>query len=420
MAQNIQSDMAGSMEKSAANPVVGQTGQGQNTWHNFVSNIWDKLSTPTDVQHLEAAFGSPIDMQSFSKMLGKKILFDGMNAYRVAAGSITHATPETAKAAATAFQKKITEYTDKLAKLPGIMDPETIHFFQDMAHGIPDVETIAKNAGVDATKMVDEAGKPLLQIEQDAKAGLALSTEEMKTVSESPVGKFLAKAGTDFRGLPDALLKSSSDSLNLLKKTMAPEHWDMMGALTTGKILQTVNGLWGETDRVAIEKTLDTISAKAGGDRSVFEAIFGKKEGTSILNDLVKYGNALSESGGKFTSVAKNAASAAVFSLIHHYYIAAILANKAVKDVLSTEDSAFLSKVASMSKTQLNAEFRKAAGEVGGVPGLIVKFTNLLNSTLAPIFKYEVGNKLPQTGVQSATDLVSGDTSASPPSGEGQ
>lgn len=415
-AQDIHSSWASDMEQAAANPVVGQPGKPQLSWQNFVSTVWDKLKTPQDALHLQQVFGNAKNMATFGKMLSKKIIYDAINAYRIAAGSVRAATPSTAKAGADAFQKTITDYTHRLTNLPGIMDGDTIKFLEDMAHGIPDVQTIAKNSGIDFSTITDEAGKPLFEA---GAAAQKLSEQEMNTIADSPIGKFLAKAGTDFRGLPDALLKSSPEALSALKKSMNPQDWEKMGALTLGRIMQKMVGLWGTTDKKAIEDTLHSISAKVEGDKQVFQTLFGS-EGGPVLKTLIAYGNAMRDSGitagGKIKAAASNAASSATFAFIHHYYIAAVLASKAFKDLVGEEDATLLTDLSQMSKSDLNAAYRKVAGEVGGVRGFMTKISNAIINGVMPIVKYEVGNNLPQIGVPNAVQSVTtgGGTSSEP------
>jgi hypothetical protein len=206
--------------------------------------------------------------------------------------------------------------------------------------------------------------------------------------------------------MPSALLKTSNEALTALKRSMPEDDWKMMGAMTLGKILQTVNGLWNTTDRTGIEQALNDISAKVEGDKRVFETIFGE-QGTPLLKSLVNYGSALEKEGpSRLTSALKNAAASATFGVIHHVYLSAIFAQRTIRDVLSEEDKTLLDQVANMTKSQVVSEYRKAAAEGLGVPKVFADFASTLMQVLTPIFKYTVANKLPQLGVPAATSGV--------------
>lgn len=421
-AQGIQSDMSDTLERAAANPdALLSTSQKaaqktpQSTWQNFVSGVWDNLRNQTDVTHLRAMFRTPQDFKQFGTMLTKKILFDSMNAYRVALGDASRATPATLAAASKAFTDKAGSYLDRLVSLDGLLDNESMDFLKDMTHAVPDLETIAKNTGTDVSGLVDEGGKPLMQVEQEGKEGAKMSEEELSNFQKSPVGAFLSKAGADFREFPAALMKTAPSVLASLKKSMPEEDWKAVGASVLGHIVQTIKGLWGETDPKTIESTLEKISAGVSGDKEVFETLFNTGEGKSsgegeaLLHTLSNYGAALKQQGSKtFTKVFGNAAASATFAVIHHEYMAAVLANKAIRALMGDEEKSVIDQVANMSKGDLNKEFKKAATDsTTGFPKLILQFSNILTRVLGSYTKYEIGNRLMQNAGGVAGDVTS-------------
>jgi len=350
-------------------------------------------------------------------MLGKKIVYDALKAYQAVAGSGRDATPEIAAKAAAALQAKIAEYTDKLTNLPGLLDQETIHFLEDMGKGTADVNTIAKNLGIDASTMLDETGKPLLQAAKEGAAALTLKPEEVQSLAASPVGKFLSGENPQWRDMPAALLKTSAKDLTALKQSMKPEEWAQVGAMTLGHLLQKVTGLWGTADKEAVNKTLESISTAVSGDKEAFSVLFdtGKSEGKSMVEQLSNYASALkSNTSGKEGRVLGNAAASVTFAMIHHVYISAVLANKAIREALGEEEATALDKVATMSKADFAKQYRAAAVQMakaqGGVGGAVrsgvVQMSNFLGKFLPAIFKYEVGNRLVQTGVGAAGEAV--------------
>lgn len=372
---------------------------GQFSWGRVVSSVLPMLKDEGSVTNLKTALGP--DFGKFETMLTQKVFYDAAKAYqgvRSAAG--TNITPKVASDAQKALASVIDKYATQFEKLPGLVDPEKVEFLTDIKNGIPTVESLAKNLGIDASK---------LGLATEGKAA-QVGADTLKMVQNSPVGKVLAQESFTASDLPGALLKSSTEEVNALKGMLGEgsDEWATLGASVLGKVLNTVTGLFGTTDRNTIDKAFEKISTSVGGDPEKFESILGSS-GKKLMSELANYANVL-PGKGKVTKAASDALASIGFFAIHHVYISTVLASKAIKGFMSDDEIASLKAMTTMTKSDLKKEFAASVTQGGGIEGAVrggaISLWNKFTQALGPLLKYEVGNKLMGQGAGSVVNDV--------------
>lgn len=371
-------------------------------WERVTSSVFNMLKDGGSVDNLKKAFGE--DFGSFQKNLTQKIMADATRAYQhVVAGANGKITPEVSDAAHKAMSSVVDSYNKKLADLPGLLSSKTIGFLGDMKNGIPTVQSMADQLGVDGSKVMGEDGKPLLA--QGEQAATQATQQALDTVRNSPIGKILDSG--NFSKLPDAVLGASKEEIAATKQILGADsdEWKAIGAGALGNIMKKVTGLFGNSDKDAAEDFLKQLSLGVGGDKEKYEMLFGgdgvkgKNSPSALIEGLTDYANAI-RSGSKTTGMLK--AAGAVFAYtIHHPYMAAMLAKDSADEFLSTEDSKLLKSLASKSPTQIRAEFNKQAADQGGISGFMAKVTNIVTRLVGPAIKYGASQKLGQTAGSS-------------------
>ena len=376
-------------------------------WRSAVDAIFSKLGNAGDVQSLMKALG--MSSRQFQDMLTKRVMESVSMAYRGVLNSAENGvvTPKVVDDAQKAATAALDKYLAKIPQLPGLLAPEREQLLYSMKNIIPNMETIAKNAGVN---MTFAEGKISL--------GLAADKETLDAVTKTDWYKAISDP-TKFTEAPAAIFNATVPEIQAIKKVLGAdsEEWKAVGASALSHIWDTVKGLWGATDTKTIEGSLKSISSKVGGNEELFSELFdtttkgGKKiKGGQILDDIVNYGNAikggLSKKGQGFVA----ATTALVAHIAGHPFMAIGELRKAV-GIITADDISLIEQVASKSKATLRKEIADGI-KTGKIPEDLNKYFDIIKRTAGILMKYEVSKAVVNATSGTGQPATTGDQQA--------
>ena len=376
----------------------------QGNWQSAFQSIFSKLKNEKDVQYFYSAIGED-GQKMFKGMLSKSLFGDVARAYRnVIEKAGNKYTPELVDKAQKEATDALDKYTQKISDL-NLLSPEERGIFHDMRDMIPNLDTYAKNVGIDMASLTTKEGEKALTAET-AKA----TKETLDVVKKSPVWKTITSGS--YEELPKSFLGSSINELQSLKTQLGGEgsaEWQSLAAGTLGGLMDKVTGLWGEKDVTAIEKTFEGLSSSVEGNKEKFTEIFGK-EGKQLISNLADYGKSLKATAvSKPTKAVLHTAAAAGAKMTGHMFLMVSQLKEAGNVIFSKEEQSIIDKLATdfeKNPQEFEKTITTSLEKDGKLPKDIVDNLNKVKNAVSYYLKYVVSKK---TG-EGATGVNSQDT----------
>lgn len=373
-----------SSQNSLMRSMVHALDENKANWQSATQAILSKLNNEKDKDFFYQAIGEE-GQQMFKKMLSKSIFGDVARAYKNVLDSANNKyTPELVDKAQKEALSALDKYTNKISEL-NLFTEEERNIFHDMADMIPNVDTYAKNIGVD-----------LLDKES--------TKEELGLLKESPLWKTISSKS--YSELPDAFLKSSIEELQATKKILGGEsspEWQSLQVSTLAKMFDKITGLWGEKNIDNIEKTLQSVSSSVSGNKEKFSEMFGG-EGESLLGDISDYAQKLKASGLKKSAKASlYIAGAAGAKATGHMFLMISQLKNAAKEIFSKEESDAIDAFAQQfSKTpeEFEKQFTESIKSTGKLPKNVVDLMKKIQEPLSYYLKYVLSKKAGESSTE--------------------